>query len=152
MTSEYRNGVLAADRDGRYRDRDDRYGDYRDRDYRDDGYRDGGGYYQGNFAQLARELDDRANRLVETARRSVPFGYGYGDSLGRFAEQARDFRGRVDGGRLSQQQLQLMVRRLVEEAQQAQSDLSRPGVSREMRAGWDGAMQTLQRIRQAAAV
>ncbi|MFN2386370.1 MAG: hypothetical protein ABR576_08815 [Thermoanaerobaculia bacterium] len=156
MTLEYRDGSRLANRDRRYRDgdfqnRDDR--DYRDyRDYRDDRYGDGGAYYEGNFSQLARELDERTRRLVETARRSVPFGYEYSDSLGRFAEQARDFRGRVNGGRLSQQQLQLMVRRLVEEAQQAQSDFSRPGVSREMRAGWDGAMQTLQRIRQAAAV
>jgi flagellar motility protein MotE (MotC chaperone) len=147
MTSEYRNGTRLADADGRYRD-----GDFRDRDYRDDDYRDENGYYQNDFSQLARELDERANRRVEVSRRSVPFGYDYGDSLGRFAEQARDFRGRVDGGRLSQQQLQLIVRRLVEEAQQAQSDFSRPGVSREMRTEWDGAMQTLQRIRQAAAV
>ena len=147
MTSEYRNGTRVAVGDGRYRD-----DDFRDRDYRDDEYQDGYGSYGNDVSQLARELDERANRLVEISRRSVPFDYGYGDALGRFAEHARDFRGRVDGGRLSQQQLQLIVRRLVEEAQQAQSDLTRPGVSREMRSEWDGAMQTLQRIRQAAAV
>lgn len=149
MTSEYRTGTRVAVGDGRYRD-----DDFRDRDDRDEGYRDDAGYYQNqsDVSQLARELDERANRLVEVSRRSVPFGYGYGDALGRFAGQARDFRGRVDGGRLSQQQLQLMVRRLAEEAQQAQSELARPGVSREMRSEWDGAMQTLQRIRQAAAV
>ncbi|MBC8647852.1 MAG: hypothetical protein H7X85_11855 [Thermoanaerobaculia bacterium] len=146
MTSEYRNGTRVAVGDGRYRD-----DDFRDRDYRDDAYRDDDGYYQSDISQLARELDERTNRLVEVSRRSAPFGYGYGDALGRFAEHARDFRGRVDGGRLSQQQLQLIVRRLVEEAQQAQSDLTRPGMSREMRSEWDGAMQTLQRIRQAAA-
>lgn len=146
MTSEYRNGTRVAVGDGRYRD-----DDFRDRDYRDDEYQDGYGSYRTDVSQLARELDERANRLVEVSRRNVPFGYGYGDALGRFAEQARDFRGRVDGGRLSQQQLQLIVRRLVEEAQQAQDDLTRPGVSREMRTEWDGAMQTLRRIRQAAA-
>jgi hypothetical protein len=153
MTSDYRRSFSVADRNRWFRD--DGYapdetwnGDYDDR-YGDPG---GDAYSEGTFSELARELDERANRLVETARRSVPFGYGYGDSLGRFAEQARDLRVRVDGGRLSRQQLQLILRRLVEEAQRAESDFSRPGVSREMRAGWDGAMQTLQRLRQAAEV
>ena len=67
MTSEYRNGTRLAEADGRYRD-----GDFRDRDYRDAGYRDDGGYYQSDVSQLARELDERANRLVEVGRRSGP--------------------------------------------------------------------------------
>jgi hypothetical protein len=148
MTSDYRRSFSVADRNRWFRD--DGYAD--DESWSGE-YDDRSGYYgAGELSGLARDLDDRANRLVEAGRRSVPFGYGYGDALGRFAEQARDFRGRVDAGRLSQQQLQLIVRRLVEEAQQAQSDISRPGVSREMRSEWDGAMQTLQRIREAAAV
>jgi hypothetical protein len=158
MTTDYRRSFSVADRNRWFRDDgyayDDTWDVGGDRRYEDRyGERDGAAYYEeSQIGRLAQELDDRANRLIEIARGSVPFGYGYNDSLGRFAAQARDFRGRVDGGRLSQQQLQVMVRRLVEEAQQAQSDLTRPGVSREMQSGWNGAMQTLQRIRQAAAV
>jgi len=158
MVSEYRGDTTVADRDGRrypddvYRDRDGSYG--RDGSYERDGrygYPDRDGTAS-DVRGLARELEERAYRTAELSRNRVPFGYGYGDAVGRFASEARAFRGEVDDNRMTRQQLRTSVERLLQEAERAQSDLSRTGVSREVRAEWDGVVETLQQIRQVAAV
>ena len=49
---------------------------FRDDEYRDDECRDDDEYYQSDVSQLARELDERTNRLVEASRRSCPSDTG----------------------------------------------------------------------------
>jgi hypothetical protein len=154
MTSEYR-GTSRADRNDRYdrkggwdRDSDFRYPNGNGTRYPEQEYE---GYDTQDVRQLALELEQRANRTAELTRNQVPFGYGYGDALGRFANGARQLRSNLDEGRMTRQQLRSTVERLADEAGQAQRDLSRPGISREVRAEWDGVMRTLSQIREAAA-
>jgi hypothetical protein len=155
MTSEYRSGGLRADRNdpsdrigGWDRDSDFRYPNGNGTRYPDQEYE---GYEAQDVRQLALELEQRAYRTAEMTRSQVPFGYGYGDALGRFANGARQLRSNLDEGRMTRQQLRSTVERLADEAGQAQRDLSRPGISREVRAEWDGVMRTLSQIREAAA-
>lgn len=113
-----------------------------DRGYSDDGYASA-------VLPLARELEQRAERTADLARRD--FRYPSGGGIEHFADQARDFRNRVDDGRLTREQVRVEVIRLVQDAERAQNDLSTRGQSAQVRVEWNGVIQTLHRIRQVTA-
>jgi hypothetical protein len=73
--------------------------------------------------------------------------YGYSSELGRFSDEARDFRAAVDGRDLSRNELRSRVNRLLEEARGAYSEVSRAGAETSMAVEWDGVVRVLDRMR-----
>ena len=129
---------------GRY---DDRWGD-RYRRYPDTGHGSYDDYrYSTDIRQLARELDVRAARMSQLADRWG--GRWDGDSLEvrRFSDEARDFRAAVDRREFSRNELRSRVNRLLEEAQDAHSEISRAGADTRVADEWDGIVRVLDRMR-----
>lgn len=103
-----------------------------------------------DLRQLAHQLQERASRANELARRA---GIGdYASTIEHFSEQADSFNARVDGGRLSSSELRSQVVHLLEDAQRAQVELSRRNVSWQLRNEWNAVVQVLTRMRDLAAV
>lgn len=129
-TYDDRNGRVYDDRDGRG------YDDY--------------GYGTTDMRQLAYELEQRAARARDLARRS---DYGrYDDDiddsdLREFSEQTRAFRALVDQNRLTRSQLRSQVNELLEDANDAYDDLRRANISRELSTEWDAVVRILNRMR-----
>lgn len=154
MSREYQSGLAYGSSPNRndtndYRhDDDDREGHQhgsRGSGYEPDGYGD-----VSDLRQLAHQLQERASRANELARRA---GIGdYASAIEHFSEQADSFHSRVDGGRLSSAELRSQVVHLLEDAQRAQDELSRRNVSSQLRNEWSAVVQILTRMRDLAAV
>jgi hypothetical protein len=134
--------------------RDDRYADERyrrDDDYRrDDGRYDDGRYSDSvdtaNLRRLARDLDESATRVAQLSDR-YGSGYGYSSEMRRFSEEARDFRQLVENRTFSRSELRSHVNRLLEEAQDAHSEMSRTRVASDVASEWSRVVQVLDRMR-----
>jgi hypothetical protein len=134
MMSEYRSpGRFTDDRYRRYPDRDhDRY------DSR----------YSTDIGALARELEERALRMSQLAvRNRYDDRYGFSSGLRRFSDEARDFRVAVDSRDLSRSELRSRVNRLLEEARDAYSEVTRAGGETSVAVEWDGVVRVLDRMR-----
>ena len=145
MATEYQAGIGR----GRYRDRD---GDYRDPYPATGTYDDRYPTTYGNYGnstdlrELAAELDQRASRASQLAT-----GYtGYSSDIRRFSEQARDFRDQVETNRMSRSDLRSEVNELLDDAQDAYSELRQRNVSPQVAAEWDAIVQILNRMRDLA--
>lgn len=111
-------------------------------DYRNDG---SFGTYgtMSDLRQLAAELDERAARASQLST-----GYtGYSSDIRRFSEQARDFRDQVESNRMSRSELRSEVNQLLDDAQNAYSELRQRNVTREVADEWDRIVQILNRMR-----
>jgi hypothetical protein len=151
MTTEYQAGIG-------YRNRRSGNGDYRTTepyptgDYRnapppdDDGdYRGDSGRYgnSSDIRQLAAELDQRAARASQLAT-----GYaGYSSDIRRFSEQARNFRDQVESNQMDRSELRNEVNQLLDDAQNAYSELRQRNVSNQVASEWDAIVQILNRMR-----
>lgn len=129
---------------GRYTD--DRWGDDRYRRYPDSRHGSSDSRDWTDIRPLARELEERAARMTQLADR---YGrrYGYSSQLRRFSEEARDFRLAVDSRDLSRNELRSRVNRLLEEARDAYSEVSRAGAETSVAVEWDGVVRVLDRMR-----
>jgi hypothetical protein len=128
--------------------RDDRYADgrYRDDDYRRDDYRYSDSVDTANLRRLARDLDESAMRVAQLFDR-YGSGYGYSSEMRRFREEARDFRELVETRTFSRSELRSRVNRLLEEAQDAHSEMSRARVATDVANEWSRVVQVLDRMR-----
>jgi hypothetical protein len=128
--------------------RDDRYADgrYRDDDYRRDDYRYSDSVDTVNLRRLARDLDESAMRVAQLFDR-YGSGYGYSSEMRRFREEARDFRELVETRTFSRSELRSRVNRLLEEAQDAHSEMSRARVATDVANEWSRVVQVLDRMR-----
>lgn len=154
MSREYQSGLAYGSSPNRndtndYRHRDDARESHqhgsRGSGYEPDAYGD-----VSDLRQLAHQLQERASRANELARRA---GIGeYASAIEHFSEQADSFHTRVDGGRLSSAELRSQVVHLLEDAQRAQDELSRRNVSSQLRNEWSAVVQILTRMRDLAAV
>jgi methyl-accepting chemotaxis protein len=165
MTTEYQAGLGYRNRrpvNGDYRTTDPYpTGDYRNdpnpnpngyrydpntnnRDYRGDNRGDSGRYgNSSDIRQLAIELDQRAARASQLAT-----GYaGYSSDIRRFSEQARDFRNQVEGNQMDQNELRTEVNQLLDDAQNAYSELRQRNVTSQVASEWDSIVQILNRMR-----
>ena len=96
-----------------------------------------------DLRQLAAELDERAARASQLST-----GYtGYSSDIRRFSEQARDFRDQVETNRMSRSELRSEVNQLLDDAQNAYSELRQRNVTREVADEWDRIVQILNRMR-----
>jgi len=150
LNDEYLGRDSRDDRyaDGRYR-RDDDYrrddGRYRDDDRYDDGrYSDS--VDTANLRRLARDLDESATRVAQLSDR-YGSGYGYSSEMRRFSEEARGFRELVETRTFSRSELRSRVNRLLEEAQDAHSEMSRTRVATDVANEWSRVVQVLDRMR-----
>jgi hypothetical protein len=151
MTTEYQAGVGYRNRrpgNGDYRTTDPYpTGDYRNEpppdnnpDYRGDPGRYGNST---DIRQLAAELDQRAARASQLAT-----GYaGYSSDIRRFSEQARDFRDQVESNQMDRRELRNEVNQLLDDAQNAYSELRQRNVSNQVASEWDAIVQILTRMR-----
>jgi len=106
----------------------------------------------GNYAdstdlrQLAAELDQRAARASQLST-----GYaGYGSNVRQFAEQARNFRDQVESNQMSRSEMRTEVNQLLDDAQNAYSELRQRNVSRQVADEWDAIVQILNRMQDLA--
>jgi hypothetical protein len=173
MTTEYQAGIGSRNRryaNGEYRTTEPYpTGDYRNdpnpnpngypndpnpnnRDYRGDNpgdYRGDSGRYgnSSDIRQLAVELDQRAARASQLAA-----GYtGYSSDIRQFSEQARSFRDQVENNQMSQSELRTEVNQLLNDAQNAYSELRQRNVPQPVASEWDAIVQILNRMRALAA-
>ena len=150
MTTEYQAGIGYRNRRAT--------GDYRTTDpypanepYPNDPYPNTGDY-RGDYGrygnstdirQLAVELDQRAARASQLAT-----GYtGYSSDIRRFSEQARDFRDQVESNQMDRSELRNEVNQLLDDAQNAYSELRQRNVSSQVASEWDAIVQILTRMR-----
>jgi len=166
MTTEYQAGVGYRGGRGGYRGGDARVDQYpegvdprvqpgpdpypNNGDYRGDRNPNDATY--GNYAnstdlrQLAAELDQRAARASQLST-----GYsGYGSNVRQFSEQARNFRDQVESNQMSRSELRTEVNQLLDDAQNAYSELRQRNVSRQVADEWDAIVQILNRMQDLA--
>lgn len=139
-------------RDGRYGDDRNRRDDIYRRD--DDVYRREDGRYDDrtyvdttNLRRLAQELDASASRVAQLSDRYGTRS-GYSSEMRRFSEEAREFRNLVDTRTFSRSELRTRVNRLLEDAQNAHSEISRTRITSDVAAEWDRVVQILDRMRE----
>jgi hypothetical protein len=111
----------------------------------------GPGDSRGNqLADLARELEDRAGRALETAQRVAtergPYRREYMQSIRDFNSQAAAFRQNIGAGTMSPGQVRAEASRLLDIARQSDQRMRQENAFRDVWPDWQGAMQTLQRI------
>ena len=140
-----------------YLGRDSRDNRYADRRYRRDGeYRRDDGRYDdsrysdsvdtANLRRLARDLDESATRVAQLSDR-YGSGYGYSSEMRRFSEEVRGFRELVETRTFSRSELRTRVNRLLEEAQDAHSEMSRTRVASDVASEWSRVVQVLDQMR-----
>ena len=111
----------------------------------------GPGDSRGNqLADLARELEDRAGRALETAQRVAmergPYRREYMSAIRDFNSQAEAFRQGIGAGTMNPGQIRAEAGRLLDVARQSDQRMRQDDAFREVWPDWQGAMQTLQRI------
>jgi hypothetical protein len=120
------------------RDHDDHYSDDR-----------GGRFEPGEWRDLARELDEEAVAVYDSAQRDAD-GSGRGqDFLGEMAhfnDRARALREQSASGRIDPREMQPTVNHLLEDARSTERSLDNAGMSRETRAAWARTVRTLERM------
>jgi hypothetical protein len=104
----------------------------------------------GDIRHLARELEDRAARASDLVNRYGSSRYGYSSDIQHFSEQAVNFRSQVESNRLSRSELRSQVNHLLEDAQNADQELRRQNVSRELAAEWTAIVRILTQMRDLA--
>jgi hypothetical protein len=139
LSDEYRGRDYRDDRyaDGRYR---------RDDDYRRDESRYSDSVDTVNLRRLARDLDESAMRVAQLSDRYGSRS-GYSSEMRRFSQEARDFRELVENRTFSRSELRSRVNRLLEEAQDAHSEMSRTRVASDVASEWSRVVQVLDRMR-----
>jgi hypothetical protein len=102
------------------------------------------------LADLARELEDRAARALESAQRVAaergPYRREFMQVIRDFNSQAAAFRQNVGAGTMSPGQIRAEASRLLDIARQNDQRMRQDNAFREVWPDWQGAMQTLQRI------
>ena len=102
------------------------------------------------LADLARELEDRAGRAMDTAQRVAmergPYRREFMAAIRDFNSQAGTFRQNIGAGTMSPGQVRAEASRLLDIARQNDQRMRQDGAFREVWPDWQGAMQTLQRI------
>ena len=102
------------------------------------------------LADLARELEDRAGRALETAQRAAmerdPYRREFMQAIRDFNSQAAAFRQSIGSGTLNPGQIRAEASRLLDAARQNDQRMRQDNAFREVWPDWQGAMQTLQRI------
>ena len=102
------------------------------------------------LADLARELEDRAGRALETAQRTAmergPYRREFMQAIRDFNSQAAAFRQNIGSGTLNPGQIRAEASRLLDFARQNDQRMRQDNAFREVWPDWQGAMQTLQRI------
>ena len=163
MTTEYQAGIGYRGGRGGYRGGDARIDQYpegvdpraepgpepypNNGDYRGDRNPNYGNYTNStDLRQLAAELDQRAARASQLST-----GYsGYGSNVRQFSEQARNFRDQVESNQMSRSELRTEVNQLLDDAQNAYSELRQRNVSRQVADEWDAIVQILNRMQDLA--
>jgi hypothetical protein len=109
-----------------------------------------GGSRGNQLADLARELEDRAGRALETAQRVAtergPYRREYMQVIRDFNSQAAAFRQNIGAGTMSPGQIRAEASRLLDITRQNDQRMRQENAFREVWPDWQGAMQTLQRI------
>ena len=111
----------------------------------------GPGDSRGNqLADLARELEDRAGRALDTAQRVAtergPYRREYMQTIRDFNSQAAAFRQNIGAGTMNPGQIRAEASRLLDITRQNDQRMRQDNAFREVWPDWQGAMQTLQRI------
>jgi hypothetical protein len=109
------------------------------------------GDYRGDqLADLARELEDRAGRALESAQRAAaengPYRREFMQAIRDFNSQAAAFRQGIGSGTMNPGQIRGEASRLLDIARQNDQRMRQSSAFREVWPDWQGAMQTLQRI------
>lgn len=103
-----------------------------------------------DLAGLARELEDRAARARELAKRVAaergPYRREFLVSINDFHDQAAAFRQRVESGPGDRREIRAEAARLLESARQTDQRMRQGNGFREVWPEWQGMMQILQRI------
>lgn len=102
------------------------------------------------LAGLARELEDRAGRALESAQRAIaengPYRREFMQSIRDFNRQVAAFRQSIGSGTNNPGQLRAEASRLLDVARQNDQRMRQNNAFREVWPDWQGAIQTLQRI------
>ena len=109
------------------------------------------GYSREQFARLAHELDDRADRAHRIAeRRSASYGPREQEFFGRihhFSDEARNFHERYESGEIgTRQDLRASMNELIRDARATDAALREANVFPEVWNEWTGVISVLQRM------
>lgn len=109
------------------------------------------GHPRAQFARLAHELDDRAQRAHRIAeRRAASYGPREEEFFGRihhFSDEARDFHERYENGNiLTRQDLRASMGELIRDARATDRAMRDANVFPEVWSEWSGVIAVLQRM------